>query len=372
MNENAAKRDTAYFSDDPDNIEKYAKSSSRQMSSIIKIEDFVFVKLVSKGAYGRVWLVKRKVTGDYYAMKIVNFCDRMNRNNIDSLKKEKEVFEVVQGDFIAKAIFTFVHENYLCVVMEFLVGGDFSNILEKYGILEEPVAKFYIAEVIIAVSSLHKLGIVHRDLKPSNIMLDKQGHIKLTDFGLSEIGMKNQSKLKKEQSLNGVWEKSMKFGLQQAQPQRKLSITISSATRARLGKLLKSTAVKPESHKVEGTKTVDKVRIVGTPDYIPPEVIKGESYNNPCIDWWSVGVMLFEFLVGVPPFNDENRDTVFDNIVHRRIPWSDISIGYEEGCVTPEAKDLIDKLLELDRKKRLGSKGVEEIKNHPFFKGIGI
>jgi len=111
-------------------------------------------------------------------------------------------------------------------------------------------------------------------------------------------------------------------------------------------------------------------RLIGTPDYTAPEIIQGISYENSTVDWWSLGVLMFEFLVGIPPFNDTSVKAVYDNILNLRIPWEDIPIGYEPESVTPEAKDLIDKLLVLDQTKRLGANGAEEIMNHRYFKGV--
>ena len=113
----------------------------------------------------------------------------MNKNKLKSLVAESKVYEVLKSDFVVKALFKFTHETFLCFVMEYMIGGDFGQILEALGALDESVAKFYIAELILAVEHLHTLGIVHRDLKPDNILLDSNGHIKLTDFGLSEVGV---------------------------------------------------------------------------------------------------------------------------------------------------------------------------------------
>jgi len=111
-------------------------------------------------------------------------------------------------------------------------------------------------------------------------------------------------------------------------------------------------------------------RLVGTPDYMAPEIIQGISVDNFSIDWWSLGALLFEFLCGVPPFNDDTPDKIFENIKNLSIPWDQIEIGYDENCMSPEAADLIKKLLTSDHTKRLGAQGAQEIKEHPFFKGI--
>lgn len=116
-------------------------------------------------------------------------------------------------------------------------------------------------------------------------------------------------------------------------------------------------------------KSQQKHRIIGTPDYIAPEILEGKGLNDPVIDWWSVGVILFEFLVGIPPFNADTRELVFENIKNLNIPWSDISIGDGEDSVSLHAYDLINKLLEPNPEKRLGARGSAEIKQHPFFEG---
>ena len=387
----AEQLEKSFFSDDESNLKKCAKMQEDGFSPIIGITDFEFIKLISKGAYGRVWLVQRKITRDYYAMKIINFADRKNMNQIDSIKKEKKVFEVLKGDFVVKATFTFVHHNYLCIVMELMIGGDFSNILENFGALEEDVAKFYIAEIVLALSNLHPLGIIHRDLKPDNILLNKYGHLKLTDFGLSEVGIQKQKRAsqlgKRTSIMNSLMPPAARL------QEKKLLFAKTSATSTVSAKpsdppaiILSdefSTIPEVDEEAPETAASVKGNRIVGTPDYMAPEIINGTCYDNPCLDWWSVGVILFEFIVGIPPFNDTNMDVVFDNIKKRRIPWDELQIGrdsilnmnrltligYGEGCVTPEAKDLIDRLLEPDITTRLGSKGVDEIKSHPFFKG---
>mmetsp|Transcript_34812 Transcript_34812/g.31346 ORF Transcript_34812/g.31346 Transcript_34812/m.31346 type:complete len:212 (+) Transcript_34812:1506-2141(+) len=111
-------------------------------------------------------------------------------------------------------------------------------------------------------------------------------------------------------------------------------------------------------------------RLIGTPDYMAPEIICGKSISNYTIDWWALGVMLFEFLVGIPPFNDDTVEKIYDNITHLRIPWDDVPIGRGSDCVSPEAYDLINKLLVLDPEKRLGANGAQEIKDHIFFRGF--
>jgi len=326
----------ACFSDDESNIRRCAKKQEEGFLSLITINDFDFIKLISKGAYGRVWLVKRKITGDHYAMKIINFADRKNMNQIDSLRTEKKVFEKLKGDFVVKAVFTFVHNSYLCIVMEFMIGGDFGHILEKLGALEEDDARFYIAEMALALDNLHQLGIVHRDLKPDNILLNKNGHIKLTDFGLSEVGVQKHTKVKKAAKRNSIF--NSLTAKTTATLDRRLSLMVPSTTSSLVKKnndkpapaILSdefSTIPEVDEEATENLAPKNGNRVIGTPDYMAPEVINGTCYDDPCIDWWSVGVLLFEFIVGIPPFNDPDVDVVFENIVKRKIPWDELQIG---------------------------------------------
>jgi len=362
----------------------------------IGIHDFEQVKLISKGAFGKVVLVKRKATNDYYAMKLINLGEKTMKNSVkelENLRKEDKIFGltqkqgVSQKDFIVRADFTFTHETYICFVMEYIIGGDFGDIMHNYGCLDQNVAKFYIAEIILALEYLHSLGIVHRDLKPDNILLDKKGHVKLTDFGLSDVGL---SRRIKNGNLNSDAnaDSDVPSSPEKSHFRQTVRLIMNGKTlekkheviyKDNYDKLTPESLTKDSrevsnpdlnsgSDKKKGSRR--KHRLIGTPDYMPPEIIQGISLNNPTIDWWSLGVILFEFLCGVPPFNDESPKKIYQNILERRIPWDQVEIGYDEDCVTPEAQDLINQLLTLDHTKRIGSNGASEIKNHPFFAGI--
>lgn len=285
----------------------------------------------------------------------------MERNQLESLQAERTVFGVLMGDFVVKAIWTFKHKSFLCFVMEYMRGGDFQHILEEYTCLDESVAKFYIAETVLALDYLHSQGIVHRDLKPDNILLDSTGHIKLTDFGLSETGL---TALKKHQQWGGEGAHDGD-GKKQSKSQHQIDKLINSIQKLYLPAVesLVSQMDLPESkldlpsepHLSKKKKTLifksneimdtineiadeskadmkkgrntihedKKPRIIGTPDYIAPEIIKGEPHDK-CVDWWSLGVMAYEFLTSVPPFNSDTVDEIFDNVLNRRITWPDI------------------------------------------------
>jgi len=324
-----------------------------------------------------------------------------NTKELESLRKENKVFRLAQEDFVVRAVFTFTHDTFICFVMEYMVGGDFGDILHNYCVLDEDVARFYIAEIVLALEYLHSLGIVHRDLKPDNILLDKNGHAKLTDFGLSETGLTQKIKARKagvpapivlnEEESPELYQRKMQtfYKLCQNKEPEEINLIVKGKTIGKkpeqMGSNYFDLKETEEEEKDNGSLNAESAeslsfqkkkaakpynRLIGTPDYMAPEIIEGISITNYSIDWWSLGVVLFEFLCGIPPFNDDSPEKVYDNIIKLKIPWDQITIGYGEDCVSPEAADLINKLLILNHTERLGANDASEIKQHPFFKGI--
>lgn len=237
--------------------------------------------------------------------------------------------------------------------MEYMIGGDFAAILENYVCLDEEVARFYIAEIILALDMLHSLGIVHRDLKPDNILLDASGHVKLTDFGLSDAGIegivrdqgeKGDAPIKNRESKFNKLLNSMKLIQIPTQPSTetkgdgKIEFIVGGQEALKKKKLLSfapnecsSALLKKKNTEIEAEKATTKeappeekkARIIGTPDYIAPEILKGEEHGK-MVDWWSLGVMIYEFLCSVPPFNADSVDEVFENILQHQINWPTI------------------------------------------------
>lgn len=186
-------------------LDALGRPSSPRLSSVVtnpqpravqtSIKDFEIIKPISKGAFGSVYLAKKKSTGDYYAIKVLNKADMVAKNQVSNVKAERAIM-MWQGesDFVAKLYWTFSSKDYLYLVMEYLNGGDCASLIKVLDALPEDWTKKYIAEVVLCVQHLHSLQIVHRDLKPDNLLIDAQGHLKLTDFGLSRMGLIGRQK----------------------------------------------------------------------------------------------------------------------------------------------------------------------------------
>ncbi|EES16404.1 probable serine/threonine protein kinase IRE isoform X2 [Sorghum bicolor] len=296
------------------------------------IEDFEIIKPISRGAFGRVFLAKKRVTGDLFAIKVLRKADMIRKNAVESILAERDILISARNPFVVRFFYSFTCRENLYLVMEYLNGGDLYSLLRNLGCLDEDMARTYIAELVLALEYLHSMNVIHRDLKPDNLLLSRDGHIKLTDFGLSKVGLINST-----DDLSGPDVSSVLVGDHQPTD---------------------------AEHREQKRQQRQKQTAVGTPDYLAPEILLGMTHG-PTADWWSVGVILFELLVGIPPFNAEHPQIIFDNIMNREIPWPQVP---EE--MSFEAYDLIDKLLMENPVQRLGATGAGEVKAHPFFKGI--
>ena len=435
------------------------------------IKDFEIIKPISKGAFGSVYLSKKKSTGEYFAIKVLKKADMVAKNQVTNVKAERAIM-MWQGesDFVAKLYWTFSSKDYLYLVMEYLNGGDCASLIKVLGGLPEDWAKKYLGEVVLGVEHLHGRGIVHRDLKPDNLLIDQKGHLKLTDFGLSRMGLIGRQKralnsgadaapdllkqgpFARSSSLTSSRSTSLDLHVTRGQsptstpqmtpsdsgtslgqpsyfnlggftqePRRVSSHRSDSGGSDALVHMMGNFSLNdipthavqihsPQAEHSEGDAGVSSEfaplhnvsthgtvesgkrtpsqtgmpppnwalfdpedtnrRFVGTPDYLAPETIRGEPQDETS-DWWSVGCIMFEFLYGIPPFHAGEAEEVFENILARRIQW----LEDDEDDVSPEAKDLINKLLCMDARQRLGSNraekfqsGGEEIRNHPWFR----
>ncbi|CAI9767266.1 unnamed protein product [Fraxinus pennsylvanica] len=295
------------------------------------IDDFEIIKPISSGEFGRVFLAKKRTTGDLFTIKVLKKADMICKNAVESILAERDILISVNNPFAVRFFYSFTCRENLYLVMEYFNGGDLYSLLRNLGCLDEDVARVYIAEVVLALEYLHSLRVVHRDLKPDILLIAHDGHIKLTEFGLSRVGLINSNDL----SGPAVSGTSL---MEDDEPQ------------------LSASEHQQERHKKRSS--------VGTPDYLAPEILLGTGHGFTA-DWWSVGVILFELIVGIPPFNAEHPQKIFDNILNRKISWPRVP---EE--MSPEAHDFIDQLLKKDPNERLGARGASEVKQHPFFRDI--
>ncbi|KAK4486194.1 hypothetical protein RD792_008863 [Penstemon davidsonii] len=303
--------------------------SSKDRTSI---DDFEIIKPISRGAFGRVFLAKKRTTGDLFAIKVLKKADMIRKNAVESILAERDILISVRNPFVVRFFYSFTCRENLYLVMEYLNGGDLYSLLRNLGCLDEDVARVYIAEVVLALEYLHSLRVVHRDLKPDNLLIAHDGHIKLTDFGLSKVGLINST-----DDLSGP---------------------------AVSGTSLMEEDEPPLSASEHQQERRNKRSAVGTPDYLAPEILLGTGHAFTA-DWWSVGVILFELIVGIPPFNAEHPQKIFENILNRKIPWPGVP-----DEMSLEAYDLIDRLLTEDPNQRLGAGGASEVKQHPYFRDI--
>ncbi|KAM4657433.1 microtubule-associated serine/threonine-protein kinase 3 [Amazona ochrocephala] len=275
--------------------------------------DFETIKLISNGAYGAVYLVRHRETRQRFALKKINKQNLILRNQIQQVFVERDILTFAENPFVVSMFCSFETKRHLCMVMEYVEGGDCATLLKNMGPLPVDMAKMYFAETVLALEYLHNYGIVHRDLKPDNLLITSMGHIKLTDFGLSKIGLMNM------------------------------------------------TTNLYEGHMEKDTREFMDKQVCGTPEYIAPEVILIQGYGKP-VDWWAMGIILYEFLVGCVPFFGDTPEELFGQVISDEIMWPE-----GDEALPADAQDLITRLLRQCPLERLGTGGAHEVKHHSFF-----
>ena len=313
----------------------------RKKRQKISIFDFIPIKIIGKGAFGEVRICKYIPTGDIVAIKKMKKEEMHKKNQVLHVRAERDVLSEAKNQWIVELKFSFQDQNFLYLGMEYLPGGDLMTLLMARDILPEEDAKFYAAEMVLAIESVHEMGCIHRDLKPDNVLIGKDGHIKLSDFGLSK-------------KLDVFLDKNNKFiSNQDNKILNNNNTNLSYAEQFRIFKNMKS---KKRREKAFST--------VGTPDYIAPEVFKQKGYGQE-IDWWSLGVIMFEMMIGYPPFYSDSSTETCKKILN----WENNLEIRSEANISKEAVDILKKLIN-DPEKRLGRNGAEEVKQHPFFKNV--
>lgn len=314
-------------------FEKNEQDISRLRRQRLTADDFEHLTIIGRGAFGEVRIVREKNTGRLMAMKKLKKEDMVRRGQIDHVKAERNVLAEVKDQHVVTLYYSFQDNDHLYLLMEYLPGGDIMTMLMRKDILTEDETKFYIAETILAIETIHSHNYIHRDIKPDNLLLDRYGHLKLSDFGLCKpVDVSTLSTLYENEEMSQPDPTSVS---------RKANIANFQANRRKLA-----------------------YSTVGTPDYIAPEVLMKKGYGMEC-DFWSVGAIMYEMLVGYPPFYSDDPMTTCRKIVY----WRTFLRFPPEVHVSPEAKDLIQRLL-CDAENRLGTQGIAELKAHPFFRGI--
>ncbi|KAK1805531.1 hypothetical protein P4O66_019830 [Electrophorus voltai] len=309
---------------------------------------FEKIKTLGVGAFGEVCLARKVDTGALYAMKTLRKKDVLLRNQVAHVKAERDILAEADNEWVVRLYYSFQDKENLYFVMDYIPGGDMMSLLIRLGVFSEELTQFYVAELACAVESVHKMGFIHRDIKPDNILIDRDGHIKLTDFGLC-TGFRWTHDSKYYQSGDHVRQDSMDFSREWEDP-----------SNCRCGDRLKPL----ERRAARQHQRCLAHSLVGTPNYIAPEVLLRTGYTQLC-DWWSVGVILYEMLIGQPPF----LATTPLETQMKVINWQTTLHIPAQAKLSAQASDLIVKLCR-GPEDRLGKNGADEIKAHPFFKGV--
>lgn len=262
-----------------------------------KLSDYEILSTIGTGTFGRVVLARNRETKEYFALKVMAISDVIRLRQVEHVTNEKEILTSVSHPFIVNMFWANHDDTFLYMLMEYVPGGEVFSYLRNYGRFSNSMANFYASEIVSALEYLHSRSVVYRDLKPENLLLDRDGHLKITDFGFAK------------KLLDRTW------------------------------------------------------TLCGTPEYLAPEIIQSKGHSK-AVDWWSLGILIFEMIVGFPPFFDDQPFGIYEKILAGKIDWP--------RHMDPVVKDLIKKLLVPDRTKRLGNmkNGAEDVKRHKWFKSV--
>ena len=345
---------TALTEEEKNEIKCLAKMKESQIYKLfrkkISINDFEIIEPIGKGGFGEVNICRYKENKKIYAMKRITFEQLKYKNGLLNFQTEKDILSINYDNiWITQLSFSFIDNHFLYLIMDYCPGGDLMSYLISRDTLNENEARFYIAEIILCVDSLHKMNCIHRDLKPDNILIGKDGHLKLSDFGLSFISRERLfpfTENKNEIIISNFILKKQSFDEDE-----------------------KNSEINNKTNENNSTKFKPIIAYsgVGSPDYMAPEVIlnnDSKGYGGE-IDWWSVGAIFYEMLVGIPPFLSDNPQSTCKKIIN----YEQFLTIPEEVNISIDAKKLIYGFL-TEPKKRLGYNGIEEIKSKSFFRGF--
>lgn len=303
-NYSGSQHDSAYSSNgnDASSVPQINLPSSKPNSNALRetkgkytLTDFTIQRTLGTGSFGRVHLVQSKHNQRFYAVKVLKKAQVVKMKQVEHTNDERRMLQRCRHPFLITLWGTWSDSKNLYMVMDFIEGGELFSLLRKSQRFPNPVAKFYAAEVTLALDYLHSMDIIYRDLKPENLLLDRHGHLKITDFGFAK-----------------------------------------------------------EVPDITWT-------LCGTPDYLAPEVVSSKGYNK-SVDWWSLGILIFEMLAGFTPFWDSGSPLkIYENILKGRVKYP--------PYIHPDAQDLLGKLITADLTKRLGNLhgGSRDVMTHPWF-----
>jgi len=270
---------------------------SAKQGDHFSLDNLDLVKTVGTGTFARVCLCRHKISSNFFALKILSLHDVIRLKQVEHVKNEKNILKEIKHPFLISLSWSWKDSSFLYLLFPYIPGGELFSYLRSAGRFTPAATLFYSAEIVTALEYLHSLSIAYRDLKPENLLLDREGHIIITDFGFAKV--------------------------------------ISDRTWT----------------------------LCGTPEYLAPEIIQSKGHNK-AVDWWALGILIYEMLAGYPPFFDDNPFCIYEKILAGKLEWPQ--------HVEPVARDIVKRLLVQDRTKRLGNMkaGAEDVKKHRWFKSI--
>ncbi|KAL8168136.1 hypothetical protein V2J09_009635 [Rumex salicifolius] len=337
----------------------------------MSLRHFNLLKKLGSGDIGTVYLAELLGTNCLFAIKVMDNEFLVRRKKIMRAQTEREILRMLDHPFLPTLYCQFTSDNLSCLVMEYCPGGDLHVLRQKQSgrCFTEQAARFYVAEVLLALEYLHMLGVIYRDLKPENILVREDGHIMLSDFDLSlrcavnPMLLVSPSTTETTKSMSGPVRNSgcvQPFCIQQPSCQ----VSCFGPTKARKLKSEQADPLKPLPLLVAEPTSARSNSFVGTHEYLAPEIIKGEGHGS-AVDWWTFGIFLYELLYGKTPFRGSGNEETLANVVMKSLKFP------ESPLVSLQARDLINRLLVKDPESRLGTeRGSAEIKQHPFFEGL--
>ncbi len=324
-------------------------------SNVVNTGDFNVLRLINKGGNSTVYLGWKKDSRELYAIKVISKDTVHDMRMRQRVLHERQILSLLddKNPYVCRLVYAFRSASYLFLVQEFVDGCDCNTLLQTCGTLDSNAAIYLTAEIVLGVGFLHRRQVVHRDLKPDNILISREGHAKIADFGLSR---------KKQKSSQIFCENMNKMAMKDS-----INVDMSSRPLQEQGMLYSPVGMKDSINVDMSFRPLQEPGMlyspVGTQLYLAPEVVLGMGYDFQ-IDWWSVGVMLYGFLMGKSPFEGKDVDDLYNNIISGLPDWP------EDSPISPDVQSLISRLLDVDSNTRLGANGSEEVQDHRAFDEI--